>query len=229
MSNGSDVFSSEKGTVMWCRIIADTPPEKRSRHSSAIGGVSIPAPGETTCGDAWRAARREGAISLLVVDGLGHGPLAGEAAEAVVALFDKNAFDPPRAQIEAAHAAISGTRGAAMAVAHIDAQAGKLTYAGVGNISASLLANGQSRGLFSHNGIVGHQMRKVQEFEYPWQAQSTLVMHSDGLQTRWSLEKYPGLAVRVAPVIAGVLYRDFRRGKDDATVVVVSQRQGMQS
>lgn len=228
LSDESDLFSSEKGTVVWCRVIAGAPAEKRPRRRSEIGGVSIPAPGEIVCGDAWRAARREGAISLLVVDGLGHGPLAADAAGAAMAQFDKNAFDSPRAHIEAAHAAIAGTRGAAMAVARIDLEAGKLTYAGVGNISGTLLDAGQSRGLFSHNGIVGHQMRKVQEFEYPWQASSTLVMYSDGLQSRWSLDKYPGLAVRVPPVIAGVLYRDFKRGKDDVTVVAVAGRGGMQ-
>jgi anti-sigma regulatory factor (Ser/Thr protein kinase) len=227
LSDESDVYSSSVGTVVWCRIIADAPVEKRPRRPSAVGVVSTPAPGETICGDAWRAARSAETISLLVVDGLGHGPLAAEAAEGAAELFDKNPHDAPRAQIEAAHARISGTRGAAMAVARIDLRAGKLTFAGVGNISGSLLDNGPSRGLVSHNGIVGHQMRKVQEFEYPWQSQSMLIMHSDGLQTRWSLGKFPGLAQRRPAVIAGLLYRDFKRGNDDATVVVVAARQGV--
>jgi hypothetical protein len=213
--------------VVWCRIIADAPAEKRPRSPSAIGAVSTPAPKETACGDAWRAARSERTISLLVVDGLGHGPLAAEAAEVVAALFEKNPHDAPRAHIEAAHAGLSGTRGAAMAVARIDPQAGKLTNAGEGNISGSLLENGASRGLVSHNGIVGHQVRKVQEFEYIWQAQSMLIMHSDGLQTRWSLGKHFGLALRHPAVIAGVLYRDFKRGNDDATVLVVAERKGV--
>jgi serine phosphatase RsbU (regulator of sigma subunit) len=177
---------------------------------------------ELMCGDAWRVSQSGERVSLLVVDGLGHGPLAFEAAEAVAAIFEKSPFDAPRAHIEAAHASISSTRGAAMAVAQIDLQAGKLTYAGVGNIAGSLIRAGASRGLFSHNGIVGHQLRKVQEFEYPFDAQSILIMHSDGLQTRWSLDKYSGLVRQCAPVIAGVLYRDFKRGRDDATIVVVA-------
>src|SRR3712207_8978530 len=52
------------------------------------------------------------------------------------------------------------------------------------------------RGLFSHNGIVGVQIRKLQQFDYECPEHGLLVMHSDGLQGRWSLESYPGLSQR---------------------------------
>ncbi len=217
-----DLQSSPAGTAIWCRIAAQAPAQSRTPRSFAVGAISVPAPMEILCGDGWRIEHAPGRLSLLIADGLGHGPFACDAAEAVAAIFAKNPFDSPRAQIEAAHSAVSGTRGAAVAIASIDLHAGKLTYAGVGNIAGSLFNAGASRGLFSHNGIVGHQVRKVQEFEYPLDAQSILIMHSDGLQTRWSLDKYPGLARRHPAVIAGVLYRDFKRGKDDATVIVAA-------
>jgi hypothetical protein len=41
--------------------------------------------------------------------------------------------------------------------------------------------------------------------------------------SRWSLEDYPGLAARDPAVIAGVLYRDFSRRRDDVTVVVAAE------
>jgi len=47
-----------------------------------------------------------------------------------------------------------------------------------------------------------------------------LVLHSDGLVSHWSLDAYPGLAARDPSLIAGILYRDFTRGRDDVTVVV---------
>jgi hypothetical protein len=72
----------------------------------------------------------------------------------------------------------------------------------------------------SHNGTVGLQVRKIQEVSYPWPADAVLVMHSDGLQSHWRLGQYPGLAQRDAALIAGVLYRDFTRGRDDVSVVV---------
>ncbi len=48
-----------------------------------------------------------------------------------------------------------------------------------------------------------------------------LVLHSDGLHTRWDLAAYPGLAARHPAIIGGALLRDFRRQRDDASVVVI--------
>jgi serine phosphatase RsbU (regulator of sigma subunit) len=165
-------------------------------------------------------------VALLVADGLGHGPLAARAAEGAGGVFDADPHRDPRAIVEAIHRGIGGTRGAAIAVARVDPANRRLRYAAVGNIAGTLLHAGATRGLFSHNGTVGHQVRKVQEFEYPWEAGSVVVLYSDGLQSRWSADAYPGLLARHPAVVAGVLLRDFRRGRDDVTVMVVgSSRQ----
>jgi len=227
LSDQMDLFSSPGGTVIWSCIKTASQSDERPRFSFAAGAVALPMPGETACGDAWRIARADGRLSLLVVDGLGHGTLASDAAEAACKVFDQNPFEKPKEMIEAAHTAISGTRGSAMSVALIDSAAGQLTYAGVGNIAGTLLDASGSRGLFSHNGIVGHQMRRAQEMQYPWTPQSILVLHSDGIKSRWALDHYPGLARRRPAVIAAVLYRDFKRGRDDATVVAVCNANGV--
>jgi hypothetical protein len=65
-------------------------------------------------------------------------------------------------------------------------------------------------------------MRRRQAFTYPWSPDAVVVLHSDGLQTRWRLDAYPGLTRRHPSLIAGVLYRDFARGRDDVTVLVVA-------
>ena len=57
--------------------------------------------------------------------------------------------------------------------------------------------------------------------DYPVPERGLLIMHSDGLQSRWSLEKYAGLVGQHPGVIAGVLYRDYTRGRDDVTVAAV--------
>ena len=74
--------------------------------------------------------------------------------------------------------------------------------------------------MVSHNGIVGHELRRVQGFFYPWTPQSVLVMASDGLITQWSFDPYPGLLAHRLSIAAAVLYRDFTRGRDDTTVVI---------
>jgi hypothetical protein len=94
-------------------------------------------------------------------------------------------------------------------------------YAGVGNISAVVLSQGASRSLVSHSGTLGVATPKIQEFKSEWPPDGVLVLHSDGLQTRWDLSSYAGLLARHPAVIGGALLRDFRRQRDDASVVVV--------
>jgi hypothetical protein len=125
-----------------------------------------------------------------------------------------------------AHAALRSTRGAALAVARIDRERGEVQFAGVGNISGVILnpADEASRtSMVSHNGTVGHTIRRIQEFIYPWAPGWLLVMHSDGMATQWQVGRYAGLGASHPGLVAGVLYRDFRRSRDDVTIVVVRE------
>lgn len=107
-----------------------------------------------------------------------------------------------------------------MAIASLNLERQILTFAGVGNIGASIVAPGVSRGMPSHNGTVGHHLHKLQEFSFPWNSQSMLIMHSDGLSARWDLSAYPGIWTKHPAIVAGLLYRDFSRERDDVTVLV---------
>jgi hypothetical protein len=109
----------------------------------------------------------------------------------------------------------------------IDCDRGLLRFAGVGNISGVILSATGRRHVVSQNGTIGHTVRKVTEFSYPWSADAILVEHTDGLGTRWDLDRYPGLAQRDPTIVAGVLCRDFRRSRDDVTVVAARARMVM--
>jgi hypothetical protein len=158
---------------------------------------------------------------VLNIDGLGHGQLAAEAAQEGIRIFQAYSQESPASIISRLHDALKKTRGAAAAIAEIRPLAGSLVYAGVGNISASILSNTLSRSLISHNGTLGHVMARVQEFKVDWPKDGILIMHSDGLQSRWDLTRYPGLMTRQPALIAGLLLRDFRRDRDDSSVLVV--------
>jgi anti-sigma regulatory factor (Ser/Thr protein kinase) len=222
-----DLYSAEgQGTVAVSRV-AHSAGTARQKTSAApeFGAISIAVLGETECGDIWRIASLDGSTAILVADGLGHGPLAATAARTAAAAFDKQPFDSPSESMKHLHQALSGGRGAAAACAVIDAAGAKLTYSGVGNICGSVVSAERSRGMVSHNGILGVQLPRTQQFEYPCTPSDRVVMHSDGMSARWSLQTYPGLFSRHAAVIAGVLYRDHARPRDDVTVVVSSIRQ----
>lgn len=185
--------------------------------------VCLPLPSETICGDSWALSCGPAGATLLVADGLGHGPLAAEASEAAAAILASRAERTPTMLLSDAHGALRATRGAAMAVAVIDNDAKRLTFAGIGNIAAHVYDSGGGgrRQLVSHNGIVGNNMRKVQEFVTPWNDGAWLLLHSDGLATRWDLAEYPGVFERHPRILGALLYRDFVRGRDDVTIVVL--------
>ncbi len=213
------------GTVVWARI---DPRTAGSRGSSPLelGVVGLAVSGEEACGDEWALVSRDGREYLLVVDGLGHGPHAAEAAREAVAAFRDGTSDEPAGIIAAISEALRGTRGAAVAVARLDARHGKVRFAGVGNIVGALVARATARsaGMVSLNGTAGHVVPRIQEFDYDWPEGSVVLMHSDGLDRRWDLARSPGLASRHPALIAGVLYREHRRERDDATILVVGHR-----
>jgi anti-sigma regulatory factor (Ser/Thr protein kinase) len=220
LASDFDVYSSPAGTAILARVRRPHGGERTTPFE--WGAVSIPAPHETVCGDAWRVAERDDAFAVLVADGLGHGPNAAEAAGRAVAVFDAQPFDDTVSTIERAHVALVGSRGAAVAIARV--QGSQVRYAGVGNIAGALAGGERSKGLASQNGTVGLQLRKVVAFEHEWPEQGRLVMHSDGISSRWTLASYPGLLVRHPALAAAVLWRDHGRGRDDATIVVVGRR-----
>ena len=199
-------------------------PQPPHRSEWTVGAVCLPLPSEELCGDAWSCAGDDGQLLLMMADGLGHGPEAAHASNTAVALVQPANTFAPGAMLQLAHGALRGTRGAAVAVACLDSGANELRFAGIGNISVSLHGGDKARHLVSHNGIVGSNMRKVQEFVMPLTDDATLIMHSDGIGTRWDLEHYPGLSQRHPALIAAVLYRDHVRGRDDAGIVI-AQRQ----
>jgi anti-sigma regulatory factor (Ser/Thr protein kinase) len=212
-----EIFSVHgAGTAVLARV-------RLSRSAAAddvmVAGVSVAKPGEAVCGDAWSWASDGTGWSVLVADGLGHGIEAAAAAAEAVRIFREHVTDSGEDILDAAHRAMRHTRGAAVAIAEVRPARGQLLFTGIGNISGTILGADAARSLVSHAGIVGHECRKIQTFSYPWAKRSVLVMHSDGLQTRWTLDRYPALRVRDPAVLAAVLYRDFARGRDDVTVV----------
>lgn len=215
-----DVYSRPgAGTALFARVCAG--PLSPADDGLSFGALNVPYPGETVSGDAWAVSGDGNRRLVMVADGLGHGPAAHQAAQAAVATFEARAGESPAALLESIHQALRATRGAAVALAEIDRARHLVRFAGLGNIAGTIIANGTTRSVVSHHGTVGHDVRRIQEFTYPWPANASLVLHSDGLTSRWTLDAYPGLRERHPMLMAALLYRDFRRGRDDATVVVM--------
>jgi anti-sigma regulatory factor (Ser/Thr protein kinase) len=222
LSDFFEVYSlPEKGTallaLLWAAPVSTFQPEMPLE----IGAVCLPKQGEDVSGDAWAGRIDAERGLLLVADGLGHGPAAAIASLEAARIFQDNRYRSPQTIIEAAHGALRSTRGAVLAIAEIDFDQMSVRFAGIGNIAGRIFSPTGHRNLVSNNGTVGHEVRKIQEFTYPWPANGLLIMHSDGLGTQWQLDSYPGLNLKHPSLIAGTLYRDFNRERDDVTVLAV--------
>ena len=191
------------------------------RGGVEIGVVIDTYPGESVCGDGWATANGRRGASLLLVDGSGHGPLAAHAAEIATRAFAANIDKECVPLVETIHRALVPTRGAALAVARIDAAARVVRFVGVGNIGAVLVAGDGARRMASYNGTVGHVAPRIREFTYSFTNRPLVILHSDGLSARWEIDSYPGLAASHPSLVAGRVFRDQRRGRDDATVVAM--------
>ncbi len=217
-----DVYTVEsQGSALLSRIVKGSVAPEITAGELVVSTRSIPKRGQVECGDACSFMRAGRWQRLCMIDGLGHGPLAALAAAEALAVFRAStAKDMPEDILMRAHAAMKSTRGAVMAVAGIDIEAGTLHYAGVGNIVGVLYDGDDTHHLLSVEGIVGYNARNVRTQERPWSPNSTVVLSTDGLSTRWNMAKYPGLLHRRPELIASVLFRDFARDTDDATILV---------
>ncbi|MGC2659667.1 MAG: ATP-binding SpoIIE family protein phosphatase [Bryobacteraceae bacterium] len=215
LSDEFDVYSEPgKGTVLVARMSGSHQP------ATTVGAVLKPIASEDVSGDDWAVAQQDGIMTLIVADGLGHGVDASRASAEAIATFRQARDLTPLSVLRQIHGALRSTRGAAVAVARIDIEARAVRYAGIGNIAGVVSQTGRATFMVSHAGTAGYQMPRLQEFSYSVPEGAVIVMHSDGLTSTWNLDGYAGLRRAHPSVIAGVLYRDATRHRDDVCVVV---------
>ncbi|MFE5812713.1 SpoIIE family protein phosphatase [Streptomyces sp. NPDC056479] len=217
-----------RGTIAMARIAARTGRDTGGPLPVRAGGVNIPLAGGEFSGDAWVCVRTADRVTLMLADGLGHGSPAARASSAAVEALRSAPHLPPPDLLRRLHAALRDTRGAAVAIAQLDITAGKLLFAGVGNVGARLRRGDTWQGLVSRPGIVGaHLPTHLPQHQETWTDESLLILHSDGLPSRWS----PGPVVHARSsldpaVTAASIVRDAsssaRPVRDDTAVVVLS-------
>ncbi|MFF3849211.1 SpoIIE family protein phosphatase [Streptomyces sp. NPDC002328] len=217
-----------RGTVALARVGAILPRSyTRDPLPARAGGVNVPFGGDAFSGDAWTFVRAEDRLTLMLADGLGHGPEAARASTAAVEEVHRSAGLRPAEVLRRLDGALRGTRGAAVALAQLDVRTGRLRFAGIGNVGARLREGDTWRHLLSRPGIVGvHRPSSLPETEAAWGPDRLLVLHSDGLPSRWAPPSDPRLPAADPAVTAAVTVRDAsssaRPVRDDTAVAVLS-------
>jgi anti-sigma regulatory factor (Ser/Thr protein kinase) len=232
LADFSDLYSARgHSTALAARFRAvlaggTTPPDPpelggAARPSNPPWGAGLlrPITGETECGDAYGAVEVDGAVTAVLCDGLGHGPLAATAAAAGVAAVLEAPAGEPAVLLERVHRRMSGTRGGAVGIVRIGGQLAR--FAGLGNVAASIVSGGKRRSMISIPGIAGQQARTIRQFEYEVPPGAAVILHSDGISSRWEAAALPGIEARDPLLIAAVLLAEAGVHRDDAGVLVL--------
>jgi anti-sigma regulatory factor (Ser/Thr protein kinase) len=230
MAHELDLYSKPgQGTALVARVFAASAAVWRGERRAPlldVGVICTPVSPETVSGDGWSVIQEVDRAAVLVVDGLGHGPSAAEAADVARDAFREVSDREPREALLVIHEALRATRGAALVITTLrrTATGATVTLAGAGNISAAVVGGTRTRALPSVNGTAGLQIRAPQQFTTELSPGEQLVFCTDGVTTRWRLDSYPGIVDRDPALLAAVIHRDCERGRDDATVMAVALR-----
>jgi anti-sigma regulatory factor (Ser/Thr protein kinase) len=222
LANDFDIYSEQPaGTVIVARIRAKDTTDEFFR----VGVAGTSAPGETVSGDGWAVAIDGARAAILMADGLGHGPMAEQAANVAVGHFCQTPFQDMATMIQSAHGLLRSTRGAAVALAALDIAGATVRSVGAGNVVTRIVSGVSEKTLLSQHGTVGLQIRKPEEMSTPWPPHAVVVMHTDGVVQRWPSAALHAVLGRDPSLVAAVLLRDFCRGRDDATVMVIRRKE----
>lgn len=195
--------------------------ESRPAPAQEVASLTRPLGGTGPCGDAVAHRELPDGHLVMLADGLGHGPLAAAASSRAAEVLLTSTTTGPAALLENIHRAIGATRGAAVAVVRVEPDAGRLVHASVGNVSARLVGHGRTRTLAAQPGIVGHRMPRLREQTEAINGALALVLHSDGISDKWSLDRLPGILGHGPGVLGAALLRDAAVHRDDASVLTV--------
>mgnify|MGYP003393809520 CR=1 FL=1 len=217
-----DIYSElGKGTVVMGRVYVHRPSSSRT-NLMTVGAVTHPIKGEVFCGDAWCLRETSQGFIVIFSDGLGHGILAQEAALKSVEMIYEFLPETLERLLKDMHENLRGTRGAAVFIAELVGD--NLTFVGAGNIRTVLHGPDSQKTLISQNGTVGVRISTTRIMNQAWSDGSLLILHSDGIKSRWDLSLHPGLFRKHPSIIAGLIMRDYARDNDDAAVVVIRRQ-----
>ena len=183
-----------------------------------LGIAERPKMGATVSGDSYFIKEHEHGALIAVIDGLGGGEAAAEAAKKAYDAIDSLVDRPLSMIMQAAHTACVGTRGAVVGLLRLDYAQREASYVGVGNIGIHVLSQHAIKPL-SRNGIVGYRMPTLMEHKAHYDPGDTFILFSDGISARFG--ESPLLHERLAPqALADRIMAAFGKDIDDVMIVV---------
>lgn len=180
------------------------------------------APEELVCGDSYLVEEENRILTIAVIDGLGHGPAARQAADIAVEILQDNRNSLEQI-IPEIHRQLVRTRGAVLSIARYDMESGIIKFAGVGNIYTYVIYQERVKILMSAEGFLGGRLPSVREYTLDAKEVEQVIMVSDGIST---IPERDLVKIRwqKAEDLARTIGEKWGLHRDDATVVVVKKK-----
>jgi phosphoserine phosphatase RsbX len=191
---------------------------ERNRLDWAI--ASMPADGESECGDKGIVISSHLHSLIAVVDGVGHGPQAALAASEAIDEIRNHATESLPSLIKLCHKRLQNTRGVAIGLASLRESDGIVTWVGIGNVQGRVVREGHEPGasMMLSAGIAGHQLPKLRPTRLRLGRGDLLLMATDGLREGFADSFDSTGSVRD---IADRILEDSHRSQDDSLLLVV--------
>jgi len=223
LSNDFQIYSLRNwGTVQYVRICETADfVVPAARPQLDFAAISVNCPGERVCGDGYLVKELVNGFQIFVGDGLGHGANAHDAVEQAKRIFKSSRDNDPVAILRDMHEGVKKSRGLVATIASVNYQSEQWSICGIGNISTRIYHGIDNKTYTPYNGIVGHNIpRTLNSTIVPYQKHQMVVMHSDGLRTRWNLSELLSILKHDPGLVAASIYKGTLRGNDDATILV---------
>jgi serine phosphatase RsbU (regulator of sigma subunit) len=148
-------------------------------------------PLQVESGDRYVVAPYADGVLVAVVDGMGHGAPAAEAAVRATTLLTAFAPESPISLVTRCHQDLRGTRGVVMTLVAFDLRDRTLTWLGVGNVDAVLFhGNGDGTGrrerVVQRGGVVGYQLPALKAEVLPLHRADTVILTTDGVEPAYA-------------------------------------------
>ncbi|RYY96191.1 MAG: serine/threonine protein kinase [Chitinophagaceae bacterium] len=207
------------GTLQLVRIYNKAATAAQKPGPVDIRSLVVPKPGETECGDGFYYKQTKEHVKLFLGDGLGHGPEAAHAVRTAIDAFKICPEDTAAENLRFIHSAVKKTRGLVATVAIFSMRDKRWRICGVGNIATRLHSAMSSRNHNSYNGIVGLNMpNTLNDQLLDYEKGQTIVMCSDGIKSKWDLQRLTGIQRYDLSLLNAALFKEFARQTDDMSV-----------
>ncbi|MDQ1166555.1 SpoIIE family protein phosphatase [Flavobacterium sp. SORGH_AS_0622] len=223
LSNDFQIYSMRGwGTVQYIKICDKADFSViHSENELNLSVISVNYPGERVCGDGYYIKYSKKGFQIFCGDGLGHGAKANEAVQQAIRAFKQCTENDPTSILRYVHEHAKKSRGLVATIACADYTTETWNICGIGNINTRIYNGLDNKTYTPYNGIIGHNIpRTLNNTVVPYQKHQIIIMHSDGLRTRWNLAELTSIIKQSPGIIASALYKDNVRGTDDATILV---------